>query len=54
MGNVLVENPEAETRWYFKYFLGQEHQNFMTNLTLDDSKTLVRQELSRPGAAYPQ
>ncbi|VDN56741.1 unnamed protein product [Dracunculus medinensis] len=25
---VIVENPQEETRWYWKYFLGNEHQNF--------------------------
>ncbi|MFH4982857.1 hypothetical protein AB6A40_009566 [Gnathostoma spinigerum] len=25
---VIVENPQEETRWYWKYFLGKEHQNF--------------------------
>jgi hypothetical protein len=26
---ALVENPESATRWYFKYFLGRVHYNFM-------------------------
>ncbi|CAJ0583257.1 unnamed protein product, partial [Mesorhabditis spiculigera] len=25
---IIVENPQEETRWYWKYFLGNEHQNF--------------------------
>uniref|UniRef100_A0A914WTJ9 Rap-GAP domain-containing protein n=1 Tax=Plectus sambesii TaxID=2011161 RepID=A0A914WTJ9_9BILA len=25
---VIVENPQMETRWYWKYYLGNEHQNF--------------------------
>lgn len=26
---IHVENPEFQTRWYFKYFLGRPHQNFI-------------------------
>eukprot|EP00118_Oscarella_pearsei_P025854 m.308911 g.308911 ORF g.308911 m.308911 type:complete len:956 (+) comp45054_c0_seq1:83-2950(+) len=26
---AYLENPEIETRWYFKYFLGKVHQNFL-------------------------
>ncbi|XP_065313110.1 GTPase-activating Rap/Ran-GAP domain-like protein 3 isoform X2 [Gordionus sp. m RMFG-2023] len=26
---VHLENPEFQTRWYFKYFLGKMHQNFI-------------------------
>lgn len=26
---VHLENPEFQTRWYFKYFLGKVHQNFV-------------------------
>ncbi|XP_013417806.1 GTPase-activating Rap/Ran-GAP domain-like protein 3 isoform X2 [Lingula anatina] len=26
---VHVENPEYQTRWYFKYFLGKMHQNYV-------------------------
>ncbi|XP_055339868.1 GTPase-activating Rap/Ran-GAP domain-like protein 3 isoform X2 [Paramacrobiotus metropolitanus] len=25
----LLENPEYQTRWYFKYFLGRHHQNYI-------------------------
>ncbi|GAU97524.1 hypothetical protein RvY_08802-2 [Ramazzottius varieornatus] len=25
----LLENPEYQTRWYFKYFLGKYHQNYV-------------------------
>eukprot|EP00731_Ephydatia_muelleri_P024029 Em0016g300a len=25
----LLENPENETRWYFKYFLGKAHYNYL-------------------------
>nr|KAF6314574.1 GTPase activating Rap/RanGAP domain like 3 [Myotis myotis] len=28
---VHLENPEYHTRWYFKYFLGQVHQNYIGN-----------------------
>ncbi|XP_043354710.1 GTPase-activating Rap/Ran-GAP domain-like protein 3 isoform X6 [Dermochelys coriacea] len=27
--DVHLENPEYHTRWYFKYFLGKVHQNYM-------------------------
>lgn len=33
MGNILLENPEIETRWYFKFFLGQTHKNFVVFLS---------------------
>ncbi|XP_066294167.1 GTPase-activating Rap/Ran-GAP domain-like protein 3 isoform X3 [Branchiostoma lanceolatum] len=26
---ALLENPECQTRWYFKYFLGKVHQNYV-------------------------
>ncbi|CAD5123259.1 DgyrCDS11618 [Dimorphilus gyrociliatus] len=26
---VHLENPESQTRWYFKYFLGKLHQNYV-------------------------
>ena len=26
---MLLENPEAETRWYFRYFLGRSHTNYV-------------------------
>ncbi|XP_043274870.1 GTPase-activating Rap/Ran-GAP domain-like protein 3 [Venturia canescens] len=26
----VLENPENQTRWYFKYFLGKLHQNYVT------------------------
>ncbi|XP_072816239.1 GTPase-activating Rap/Ran-GAP domain-like protein 3 isoform X1 [Vicugna pacos] len=29
--DVHLENPEYHTRWYFKYFLGQVHQNYIGN-----------------------
>ncbi|XP_077001490.1 GTPase-activating Rap/Ran-GAP domain-like protein 3 isoform X2 [Tamandua tetradactyla] len=31
--DVHLENPEYHTRWYFKYFLGQVHQNYIGNDT---------------------
>ncbi|KAL9988754.1 hypothetical protein ACROYT_G003237 [Oculina patagonica] len=33
---VHLENPEFQTRWYFKYFLGKVHQNFVG---IDGSKS---------------
>jgi len=32
MGNIILENPETETRWYFRYFLTKFHQNFVAFL----------------------
>lgn len=26
---IHLENPESQTRWYFKYFLGRVHQNYL-------------------------
>ncbi|XP_064396401.1 GTPase-activating Rap/Ran-GAP domain-like protein 3 isoform X3 [Halichondria panicea] len=34
--HALLENPESETRWYFKYFLGKVHYNY---LCYDNSKS---------------
>jgi hypothetical protein len=31
-GNIILENPETETRWYFRYFLTKFHQNFVAFL----------------------
>ena len=28
-GAIHVENPESQTRWYFKFFLGRLHQNYV-------------------------
>eukprot|EP00039_Didymoeca_costata_P025638 m.14024 g.14024 ORF g.14024 m.14024 type:complete len:867 (-) comp4969_c0_seq1:62-2662(-) len=41
LASVILENPETETRWYFRYFLGRSHQNFLSALTLvdDDNNT---------------
>ena len=25
----MLENPESQTKWYYKYFLGKFHQNFV-------------------------
>jgi len=41
MGNMLLENPEAETRWYFRYFLGHAHSNFVTKITKSGSSDLL-------------
>lgn len=27
----ILENPEYQTRWYFKYFLGKLHQNYVAS-----------------------
>jgi hypothetical protein len=27
--HTMLENPESETRWYFKYFLGKVHHNYL-------------------------
>eukprot|EP00730_Choanoeca_flexa_P016757 TRINITY_DN7982_c0_g1_i1.p1 TRINITY_DN7982_c0_g1~~TRINITY_DN7982_c0_g1_i1.p1 ORF type:complete len:876 (+),score=207.88 TRINITY_DN7982_c0_g1_i1:23-2650(+) len=27
--DMFLENPEAETRWYFRYFLGKAHSNYV-------------------------
>ncbi|CAH1785534.1 unnamed protein product [Owenia fusiformis] len=32
---VHLENPESQTRWYFRYFLGKMHQNYVG--TIDSS-----------------
>ncbi len=29
MNLIHLENPESQTRWYFKYFLGRVHQNYL-------------------------
>eukprot|EP00053_Salpingoeca_punica_P019147 m.191945 g.191945 ORF g.191945 m.191945 type:complete len:865 (+) comp17578_c0_seq2:212-2806(+) len=36
--NILLENPEAETRWYFKYFLGEHHENHIAYLHNPDEE----------------
>eukprot|EP00043_Microstomoeca_roanoka_P000120 m.26822 g.26822 ORF g.26822 m.26822 type:complete len:853 (+) comp10131_c0_seq1:201-2759(+) len=41
MKNVLLENPEVETRWYFRYFLGQAHTNCTTTLESDPGKETI-------------
>jgi len=38
MGNILLENPEIETRWYFKYFLGHHHKNLIAFITSRDGE----------------
>jgi hypothetical protein len=44
--NILLENPEAETRWYFRYFLGKEHTNFVAQLAGDEPETVLLSVLS--------
>ncbi|CAF0797770.1 unnamed protein product [Brachionus calyciflorus] len=34
---IHLENPESQTRWYFKYFLGRVHQNYM----IEDKNKLI-------------
>eukprot|EP00911_Craspedida_sp_UC1_P002650 UC1_evm1s1950 len=41
MSSVLLENPESETRWYFKFFLGNQHYNYLTHLISDGVRRLV-------------
>ncbi|EGD74356.1 hypothetical protein PTSG_06365 [Salpingoeca rosetta] len=41
MRNVLLENPEVETRWYFRYFLGQAHSNYAATLESDKAREQV-------------
>ena len=38
MGNILLENPEAETRWYFKYFLGHDHMTYLAIIVATDEE----------------
>ena len=39
--SIMLENPEAETRWYFRYFLGQVHENYIATLLNGEIKELV-------------
>lgn len=46
MGNIILENPESETRWYFRYFLSHTHQNYLaflpsTSMTAGSSSEAV-------------
>lgn len=41
MRNVLLENPEVETRWYFRYFLGQAHTNYSTTLESEKGRESI-------------
>eukprot|EP00048_Salpingoeca_helianthica_P005990 m.94018 g.94018 ORF g.94018 m.94018 type:complete len:823 (-) comp13837_c0_seq1:24-2492(-) len=38
---IMLENPEGETRWYFRYFLGHSHENYMTHLVTAAGKEPV-------------
>eukprot|EP00051_Salpingoeca_urceolata_P020309 m.303663 g.303663 ORF g.303663 m.303663 type:complete len:391 (-) comp19592_c1_seq3:423-1595(-) len=58
-GNILLENPESETRWYFKYFLGHAHQNYITGYLLGNQTqfavlSVVVEAHSQAGTAVPQ
>jgi hypothetical protein len=46
MGNILLENPEIETRWYFKYFLGATHKNYLVLLGSDEGEAAEHAVLS--------
>ena len=46
MGNILLENPEIETRWYFKYFLGATHKNYLVLLGSDSGEAAEHAVLS--------
>lgn len=35
---AVLENPEADLRWYFKFFLGHDHKNFLANIIDDDGQ----------------
>ncbi|KAM7540608.1 hypothetical protein Aperf_G00000023525 [Anoplocephala perfoliata] len=50
-GPVHLENPERETRWYFKYFLGKAHQLFCGNISEKDPLLLaiVKSEFEAEG-----
>eukprot|EP00045_Choanoeca_perplexa_P013708 m.156182 g.156182 ORF g.156182 m.156182 type:complete len:862 (-) comp16433_c0_seq1:130-2715(-) len=39
--NIFLENPEAETRWYFRYFLGKAHSNYVTHIVGDSGLETV-------------
>lgn len=54
LSNILLENPEAETRWYFKYFLGNQHHNYLLRDNKKNSMVLsimVDQSLNVPVSA---
>ncbi|KAL5113075.1 GTPase-activating Rap/Ran-GAP domain-like protein 3 [Taenia crassiceps] len=50
-GPVHLENPERETRWYFKYFLGKAHQIYCGNISEKDPLLLaiVKSEFEAEG-----
>nr|CDS32344.1 GTPase activating Rap:RanGAP domain 3 [Hymenolepis microstoma] len=50
-GPVHLENPERETRWYFKYFLGKAHQLYCGNISEKDPLLLaiIRSEFEAEG-----
>ncbi|VDD81422.1 unnamed protein product [Mesocestoides corti] len=50
-GPVHLENPERETRWYFKYFLGKAHRIFCGNISEKDPLLLaiVKSEFEAEG-----
>nr|CDS15576.1 GTPase activating Rap:RanGAP domain 3 [Echinococcus granulosus] len=50
-GPVHLENPERETRWYFKYFLGKAHHIYCGNISEKDPLLLaiVKSEFEAQG-----
>ncbi|EDQ92972.1 uncharacterized protein MONBRDRAFT_5147 [Monosiga brevicollis MX1] len=41
MTSVLLENPERETRWYFRYFLGKDHANLAATIVGPEGPEVV-------------
>ena len=39
---VQEENPEAETRWYFKFFLAKQHHIFIGSVADSEEDTGIR------------
>ncbi len=53
MQSALLEEPELETRWYFRYFLGQLHKNFAVVLVDPKSKNTTPVRLAGPRRPGP-
>jgi len=54
VGSILLENPEAETCWYFKHFLGRSHDNYSTTFQTVSSgpEKVLLSVLIEPMAAH--
>ena len=52
-GAIHVENPESQTRWYFKFFLGRLHQNYV-GLDADREPFILSVILSDGAGQLPQ